>query len=71
MTDIFEKEKNDPSMIAYLKALGLDPDYVPPKNDARRVVIQKIELLFKDGHAPAVLEVETVSAIIYSRNPRK
>jgi hypothetical protein len=33
-------------------------NYVPPKNDPRRVVIQKIELVFKD-HQTAVLEVET------------
>ena len=26
----FEKEKNDPSMIAYLKSLGIDPDYKAP-----------------------------------------
>jgi hypothetical protein len=25
MADLFEKEKNDPAMIAYLKALGIDP----------------------------------------------
>lgn len=33
-------------------------NYVPPKDDPRRVVIQKIELVFKD-HQTAVLEVET------------
>ncbi|KNC84625.1 hypothetical protein SARC_03155 [Sphaeroforma arctica JP610] len=57
--DLFEKEKNDPAMIAYLKALGIDPDYKPPTNDDRRVVIQKLEIVFKDGHESAVLEVET------------
>eukprot|EP01134_Creolimax_fragrantissima_P000432 CFRG0432T1 len=57
--DLFEKEKNDPAMIAYLKALGIDPDYKPPTNDSRRVVIQKLEIVFKDNHTPAVLDVET------------
>ena len=27
----FEKEKDDPSMIAYLKSLGIDPDYKGPE----------------------------------------
>eukprot|EP00123_Amoebidium_parasiticum_P001442 comp12528_c0_seq1/m.7515 comp12528_c0_seq1/g.7515 ORF comp12528_c0_seq1/g.7515 comp12528_c0_seq1/m.7515 type:complete len:181 (-) comp12528_c0_seq1:544-1086(-) len=57
--EFFEKEKNDPAMIAYLKALGIDPDYVPPKDDPRRVVISKIEIIFKDGHEAAVLNVAT------------
>eukprot|EP00124_Ichthyophonus_hoferi_P004088 Ihof_evm4s410 gene=Ihof_evmTU4s410 len=56
--DFFEKEKNDPAMIAYLKALGIDPDYVAPANDPRRVVIHKLEILFSD-HESAVLKVET------------
>ena len=43
----FDKEKNDPAMIAYLKSLGIDPDYVPPKDDPRRVVINKFEIIFK------------------------
>ncbi len=27
----FEEEKKDPAMVAYLKSLGIDPDYVPPE----------------------------------------
>jgi hypothetical protein len=26
----FEKEKDDPAMIAYMKSLGIDPDYKGP-----------------------------------------
>eukprot|EP00123_Amoebidium_parasiticum_P022493 comp8857_c0_seq1/m.4059 comp8857_c0_seq1/g.4059 ORF comp8857_c0_seq1/g.4059 comp8857_c0_seq1/m.4059 type:complete len:179 (-) comp8857_c0_seq1:284-820(-) len=58
----FEKEKNDPAMIAYLKALGIDPDYVPPKDDPRRVVISKLEIVFKD-HQPAVLTLDSEADI--------
>lgn len=60
MADFLEKEKNDPAMVAYLKALGIDPDYVAPKDDPRRVVISKLEVVFKD-HANAVLALATVS----------
>jgi len=56
LKDAFEKEKNDPSMIAYLKSLGIDPDYVPPKDDPRRVVIQEFAIIFKDYDKPAVLK---------------
>jgi len=49
----FEKEKNDPAMIAYLKQLGIDPNYVPPKDDPRRVVINKFAVVFKDEGRPA------------------
>lgn len=51
----FEKEKNDPSMIAYLKQLGIDPNYVPPKDDPRRVVINEFAVVFKE-HPPYVLK---------------
>jgi len=44
----FKKEAQDPSMIAYLKSLGIDPDYVPPKDDDRRVVISEFAIVFKD-----------------------
>lgn len=43
----FDKEKNDPAMVAYLKSLGIDPDYVPPKDDPRRVVISEFAIIFK------------------------
>jgi len=48
----FEKEKNDPAMIAYLKQLGIDPNYVPPKDDPRRVVINEFAVVFKDSSRP-------------------
>ena len=47
----FEKEKNDPAMIAYLKQLGIDPNYVPPKDDPRRLVINEFAVVFKDHPA--------------------
>ena len=62
--ELFEKEKNDPAMIAYLKSLGIDPDYVPPKDDPRRVVISKLEIVFKD-HQPAIINVETVRCCVF------
>jgi len=49
----FEKEKNDPAMIAYLKQLGIDPNYVPPKDDPRRVVINEFAVVFKEESRPA------------------
>merc|ERR1711953_65316 len=54
----FEKEKNDPEMLAYLKSLGLDPDYVAPTDDPRRVVVQSLTIEFED-HEPAVLNFDT------------
>jgi len=54
----FEKEKDDPAMQAYLKSLGLDPNYVAPEGDDRRVVVKSLEISFKD-HAPTKLSFET------------
>ena len=37
-----EKEKNDPSMVAYLKSLGIDPDYQAPEvtsTDVEKIVL--------------------------------
>jgi Rho GDP-dissociation inhibitor len=56
LKEAFQKEKDDPSMIAYLKSLGIDPDYVAPKDDPRRVVIQEFAIIFKDYDRPAVLK---------------
>jgi len=50
-------------MIKYMKSLGIDPNYVPPKNDPRRVVINEIAVIFKDAHTPYVLKLETQSDI--------
>ena len=55
----FEKEANDPSMIAYLKSLGIDPNYVPPKDDPRRVVVSSLSVKFKDHETPVVLKFDT------------
>jgi len=55
----FAKEANDPAMIAYLKSLGIDPNYVPPKNDPRRVVISSLAVKFKDHPDGAVLKFDT------------
>lgn len=59
--DVFEKEKNDPAMMAYLKSLGLDPNYVPPVGDERRVVVKSITFEFQD-HENAVIEVPAYTA---------
>ncbi|BFU20926.1 Rho GDP exchange inhibitor, putative [Entamoeba histolytica HM-1:IMSS-B] len=55
--DIVKNEK-DPSLVAYLKSLGIDPDYVPPKDDPRRVVISEFAVLFKE-HDPVILKLNT------------
>eukprot|EP01107_Rhizomastix_libera_P003712 TRINITY_DN163_c0_g1_i1.p1 TRINITY_DN163_c0_g1~~TRINITY_DN163_c0_g1_i1.p1 ORF type:complete len:197 (+),score=30.93 TRINITY_DN163_c0_g1_i1:36-593(+) len=58
----FAKEQNDPAMVAYLKSLGIDPNYVPPKDDPRRVVISEFALIFKE-HAPLVLKFNSQADI--------
>jgi len=55
----FKKEAEDPAMVKYLQSLGIDPNYVPPKNDPRRVVISEFAIIFKDGHDPVKLKFET------------
>eukprot|EP00735_Rhodelphis_limneticus_P001131 TRINITY_DN11692_c0_g1::TRINITY_DN11692_c0_g1_i1::g.17510::m.17510 TRINITY_DN11692_c0_g1::TRINITY_DN11692_c0_g1_i1::g.17510 ORF type:complete len:199 (+),score=53.46,sp/Q95UQ1/GDIR1_DICDI/36.99/1e-30,Rho_GDI/PF02115.12/3.9e-36 TRINITY_DN11692_c0_g1_i1:72-599(+) len=55
--DKLQTEK-DPAMIAYLKSLGIDPDYVAPKDDSRRVVISEFHFIFKD-HQPVVMKFAT------------
>jgi Rho GDP-dissociation inhibitor len=58
LAETFKKEANDPAMIAYMKSIGIDPDYVPPKNDPRRVVINEFAVIFKDHDKPVVLKFE-------------
>jgi len=58
LKDTFKKEANDPSMQAYLRSLGIDPDYVPPKDDPRRVVVSELAIIFKDHPTPTVLKFE-------------
>merc|ERR1712098_440726 len=55
----FQKEANDPAMIAYLKSLGIDPDYVPPKDDPRRVVVSGLSVKFKDYDKPVIMNFGT------------
>ena len=55
--DMMKNEK-DPSLVAYLKSLGIDPDYVGPKDDPRRVVISEFSVLFKD-HPATTLKFAT------------
>eukprot|EP00736_Rhodelphis_marinus_P005258 Rmarinus@m.7831 len=52
------KEEKDPAMIAYLKSLGIDPDYEAPKDDLRRVVISEFHIAFED-HESAVMKFST------------
>jgi len=64
----FEKEKNDPAMIAYLKQLGIDPNYVPPKDDPRRVVINEFSVIFKDDvHPPYTLRFQKAEDLIEAK----
>jgi len=62
----FEKEKNDPAMIAYLKQLGIDPNYVPPKDDPRRVVINEFAVVFKD-HPEHVLKFNKAEDLLEAK----
>jgi len=42
------KEEKDESLKKYLISLGMDPNYDPPKDDIRRVVISEFAIIFKD-----------------------
>eukprot|EP01126_Amoeba_proteus_P009818 TRINITY_DN13758_c0_g1_i7.p1 TRINITY_DN13758_c0_g1~~TRINITY_DN13758_c0_g1_i7.p1 ORF type:complete len:184 (-),score=27.90 TRINITY_DN13758_c0_g1_i7:153-704(-) len=57
-TETLKKEK-DPALIAYLKSLGIDPDYQGPADDPRRVVIKEFSIIFKDHATPATLTFNT------------
>jgi len=50
-----------------LKCLGIDPDYVPPKDDPRRVVISEFAIVFQDHDVPAVLTFDTEESIRRAR----
>jgi len=64
LNEQFEKEAKDEDMRKYLLSLGLDPNYVPPQNDPRRVVVSKLEIIFKERPAnPAVLTFATAEDI--------
>ncbi|ELP89059.1 Rho GDP-dissociation inhibitor, putative [Entamoeba invadens IP1] len=65
-TDIAKNEK-DPSLVAYLKSLGMDPDYVPPKDDPRRVVISEFAVLFKTRD-PVILKLSTEADIAKAKS---
>jgi len=39
--------------------MGIDPNYVPPKDDPRRVVISELAVIFKDHDKPVVLKFDT------------
>eukprot|EP00010_Vexillifera_abyssalis_P009437 CAMPEP_0201545664 /NCGR_PEP_ID=MMETSP0173_2-20130828/2109_1 /ASSEMBLY_ACC=CAM_ASM_000268 /TAXON_ID=218659 /ORGANISM="Vexillifera sp., Strain DIVA3 564/2" /LENGTH=189 /DNA_ID=CAMNT_0047954127 /DNA_START=242 /DNA_END=811 /DNA_ORIENTATION=- len=57
--ELFNKEASDKSMIDYFVSLGLDPEYKPPSDDDRLVVVNQFEVVFKEGHDPIVLKFET------------
>jgi len=59
----FEKEKNDPAMLKYLESLGIDPNYVAPKNDNRRLVVKEFAIIFKEEHPAITLKFETEADI--------
>jgi len=58
LAETFKKEANDPSMIAYMKSIGIDPTYKGPANDPRRVVVNEIAVIFKDHDKPFTLKFE-------------
>jgi hypothetical protein len=49
----------DPALVAYLKSLGVDPDYVGPKDDPRRVVIKELSVIFKEHPSSQTLSFAT------------
>jgi len=53
------KNEKDPALVAYLKSLGVDPDYVGPKDDKRRVVIKELSVIFKDSPKTQTLSFAT------------
>eukprot|EP01126_Amoeba_proteus_P064370 TRINITY_DN9005_c0_g1_i1.p1 TRINITY_DN9005_c0_g1~~TRINITY_DN9005_c0_g1_i1.p1 ORF type:complete len:182 (-),score=34.17 TRINITY_DN9005_c0_g1_i1:212-757(-) len=53
------KKEKDPALIAYLKSLGIDPDYQGPADDPRRVVIKEFSIIYKDHPTPATLTFNT------------
>eukprot|EP01105_Mastigella_eilhardi_P026668 TRINITY_DN780_c0_g1_i1.p1 TRINITY_DN780_c0_g1~~TRINITY_DN780_c0_g1_i1.p1 ORF type:complete len:208 (-),score=88.55 TRINITY_DN780_c0_g1_i1:111-674(-) len=59
LSEQYEKEKNDPAMIKYLQSLGIDPSYVAPKDDPRRCVINEFSIVFKEGHDPITLKLNS------------
>eukprot|EP01123_Difflugia_compressa_P008363 TRINITY_DN246_c0_g1_i1.p1 TRINITY_DN246_c0_g1~~TRINITY_DN246_c0_g1_i1.p1 ORF type:complete len:187 (-),score=45.80 TRINITY_DN246_c0_g1_i1:100-660(-) len=42
------KGETDEALRKYLISLGMDPDYVAPKDDPRRVVISEFAIIFKE-----------------------
>jgi len=56
--EFFSQEEKNPEMVAYLKSLGLDPDYKPPKDDDRRIVVERIIVDFED-HEPTIIPTES------------
>eukprot|EP00343_Euplotes_focardii_P012525 CAMPEP_0205831210 /NCGR_PEP_ID=MMETSP0206-20130828/43404_1 /ASSEMBLY_ACC=CAM_ASM_000279 /TAXON_ID=36767 /ORGANISM="Euplotes focardii, Strain TN1" /LENGTH=158 /DNA_ID=CAMNT_0053135631 /DNA_START=22 /DNA_END=495 /DNA_ORIENTATION=+ len=55
----FEEEAKDPAMVAYLKSLGLDPDYKGPADDPRILNLKQLAIVFKDGSKPQVIPLST------------
>jgi len=55
-------------MVAYLISLGIDPNYVPPENDPRRVVISEFQIIFRDHDVPVVINVESPEELEAAKN---
>jgi len=63
--NVYQKlhEENDPALRQYLISLGIDPNYVPPENDERRVVIQEFSIIFSDHDQPITLRLENAEDV--------
>lgn len=46
-----------------MKSLGVDPDYVGPKDDPRRVVIKELSVIFKDSPNTQTLSFATAEDV--------
>ena len=64
----FQEEAQDPAMQAYLRSLGIDPNYVPPADDDRRVVISEFQIIFRDHDVPVVINVESPEELEAAKN---
>jgi len=61
------EEEKDPDLIKYMIQLGIDPNYVPPENDPRRVVVSEFAIIFEDHDIPASLSFDTEESILRAR----
>jgi len=67
--DLKDKMTNekDPDLVKYMLQLGIDPNYVAPENDPRRVVVSEFAIIFEDHDTPVSLTFDTEESITHAR----